>query len=272
MNRFLKGGLFSIILCFQISQSMASDPPAPPPQLRPVPSPPPMAPPLGPGGLMSPDHLPLRIMGAGVFQLANLTLNKPDRSVSFPALINMDQGPMEYLLVTAYGKVHESILRTETMPYHIHVAMLLLDATGGSTNVAMAAAPGSPDAKRSAPTISTPGKETLSGDKISIEIRWQLDGKEVTRSAEELISNLETKSLMAKGHWVYNGSHVVAGSFGAQVSGSIVSLITDRESLMNYIGPGHDNDDIWAVRTNSLPPVNTPVTVTLRLQGEAAKK
>ncbi len=44
---------------------------------------------------------------------------------------------MEYFLVTTYGKVHESILRTETMPYHIHLAMLLSDVRDASSTAFM---------------------------------------------------------------------------------------------------------------------------------------
>lgn len=261
---------------------MAQAPPAntaPPPSApRPVPTlPPPIAVTVSPtGAIMDANNLPLRVMGGGIFELANVVMDKPKRSVSFPAVVNMDQGPMEYFLVTSYGKVHESILRTDTLPYHLHVAMLLLDVKDGrNTTVAgsdkPAAGEGQGGSKGRAPTISTPDSEILHGDKLVIEVTWTVDGKETTRRAEELVSNVEKKTTLPKGSWVYNGSEVIGGTFQAQLSGSLVSLITDRFSLINSIAPGHDNDDIWAVNTNSLPSVNTPVRVTLRVEGTPPK-
>ncbi len=249
----------------------ANLPPPPPNVPRPVPAPPPIAVPFGSGAIMDPNNLPLRVMGAGVFELANVTMDKRQRSVSFPAVVNMDQGPMEYFLVTTFGKVHESILRTETMPYHLHIAMLLLDAEGASKHTLpegspRAGADGQANQRGKPSTISKPEDEILSGDKLAIEVSWSIDGKETTRRAEDLVRNAETKAAMGKGNWVYNGSEVIVGTFQSQVTGSLVSLITDRQALINSIAPGHENDDIWAVNTNSLPPVNTPVRVTLRLE------
>lgn len=253
----------------------------PPPQnlTRPVPGPRPMAGPFGPFGDLgkAPTLLPIRVMGAGVFELANVTMDKRQRSVSFPAVVNMDQGPMEYFLATSYGKVHESILRTDTMPHHIHIAMLLMDANEANSTALpegpqRSGAVGQANPERNQSTISNPEKTELPGDKLVIEVSWRIDGKETTPRAEELVRNLEKKATLDKGNWVYNGSEVIGGTFASQVSGSLVSLITDRQALINSIALGHENDDIWAVNTNSLPPVNTPVRVTLKLEGGELKK
>ncbi len=64
----------------------------------------------------------------------DIRINKRERTVSFPAVINLRQGTIEYLLVNSWGKVHESILRTDTEPYRIHVVMLLLGDKGAGTN------------------------------------------------------------------------------------------------------------------------------------------
>ena len=70
---------------------------------RPVPTPSPIPVGVSPtGAILDANQLPLRVMGAGVFQLANVTMDKRNRSVSFPAVLNMDQGPMEYFLVATY--------------------------------------------------------------------------------------------------------------------------------------------------------------------------
>jgi len=82
----------------------------------------------------SATNQPLKQIGPGIFELGKVRLDKGRRAVSFPAALNMNDGPVEYLIVTTSGKTHESLLRTDVEPYHIHLAMLLLGATGAGTN------------------------------------------------------------------------------------------------------------------------------------------
>src|SRR5438876_190024 len=81
-----------------------------------------------PALLNSRSNAPLKEIQPGIFHLADVKIDKRQRTVSFPAVMNLRQGAMEYFLVTSWGKVHESILRTDTEPFRIHVAMLLLGA------------------------------------------------------------------------------------------------------------------------------------------------
>src|SRR3569623_2003527 len=75
---------------------------------------------------------PLVEVAPGVFQIGLVRLDKNQKSVQFPAVLNMDHGLIEYLLVTTRGKTHESLLKTDAEPYNIHVAMLLLGAKGAA--------------------------------------------------------------------------------------------------------------------------------------------
>jgi hypothetical protein len=204
------------------------------------------------------NGVPFKAVGPGLFQIGNLTIDKEHRTVSFPAVVNMNQGPMEYFLVSNYGKVHESILKTEVTPEHLHIAMLLLDVKVAETAANAKKPPGGTN-------IEKPGSEILPGAKIRIDVSWTAGGKEVRHTAEELVENLETKAVLEKGKWVYNGSMMIEGYFQAQVTGSLVSLITDPVALANNIAKGHDNDDNWMANTAFLPAMNTPVQVTMRV-------
>jgi hypothetical protein len=175
----------------------------------------------------------------------------------------MRGGPIEYFLVTAYGKTHESIFRTEAEPYHIHLAMLLLDAQGAGTN-ALTPGVGGP--------VEQPGLPPIKGDKVALEVSWRVDGKSVRHAADKLVFNLAERAVMTRGAWVYNGSMVMDGMFVAQRDGSIISLITDSSALINNPRPGHENDEIWTTQTNSLPEVNTPVEITIKLQSGEPKR
>ena len=105
----------------------------------------------------------------------------------------------------------------------------------------------------------------MPGDRVTVEVSWTAAGKQQVRRAEELVYNVEQKSTMTNAVWVYNGSRVWDGKFMAQLSGSIISLVSDPDSQVNSLALGHDNDRIWNVNTNGIPAVNTPVQVTFRL-------
>lgn len=211
-------------------------------------------------------NTPVRMLEPGIYQVGRVTLDQRRRSVTLPAVLNKAKGLMEYFLVTTYGKTHESILKTPAEPYHIHLAMLLLGAHGPGD----ADFPGSPANGVPGPVIH-PSKETIPGDKVAIEVKWKTPDGETRHDAEDLILKNDTQTLMAHGLWVYNGSIIVNNKFLAQMDGSIISLVTDPVALVNYTGPGHDNDLIWEPNVTNLPPRDAPVEVTITFQGPAAK-
>jgi len=192
-----------------------------------------------------PTDLPLKQIAPGIFQLGSVRLNKEQRTIQFPATINMTNGLVEYLLVNGTGKLHESVLKTETEPSQIHVAFLFIGANGAATNAT---------------------GTNISGDTFTIELNWKnADGEKHPR-AENLIFNSKSKSPMSKEGWIYNGSKVIDGTFIAQRDGSIVSIISDSLALANCRQPERDNDEIWFVNTNAVPPLNTKMEVTFKLE------
>jgi hypothetical protein len=184
----------------------------------------------------------------GVFQIGRVRLDKQSRSIAFPAVVNMTEAAIEYAIVTKYGKTHESLLRTDTEPKDIHVAMLLLGAKGSS------------DAVPEDPLKPIPG------DPVTIELSWHEKGREKRLAIEELVWNVQTKTNLSKGAWIYNGSRVVNGIFMGDQEGSIVSLITDGDALVNNPRAGRDNDDLCEVNSKAVPPLDTPMEVRFILQ------
>lgn len=227
-------------------------PPAPGERTGPAPFPPPEA--------SAMTNMVMRPVGPGVFELGKVKFNKSERSVSFPAVLNQRGGLIEYFLVTTYGKTHESIFRTEAEPYHLHLAMLLLDAKGAGKNGPGPGAGG---------PIERPGPPPILGDKVALEVSWTADGKTIRRAADELVFNQAEHAAMKRGSWVYNGSMVVDGMFVAQRDGSMISLIADPYALINNPRTGAENDEIWTTQTNTLPLVNTPVEITIKLNPAA---
>ena len=186
----------------------------------------------------------LKEVAPGQFELDGVQLNKRSRTVEFPAKINMTEGLVEYLVVHTKGKIHESVLLTEIDPYKIHVAMLLIGAN----------------------TTNQPNANALSGPAAEVEITWNNGAKHLR--AEELIWNKRSEMPMSRGAWFYSGSQTENAVFAAQSEGSIIAIIDDPLALANNPRPGRDNDEIWLVNTNTVPPKNTNVRVLLRLKDE----
>lgn len=196
-----------------------------------------------------PEKAPLKEIAPGLFELGKVKLDKKRKSISFPAVLNMNEALVEYLVVNANGKTHESLLRTEAEPWHIQVAMLLLGAKGAQG--------------RSFPADKT---QPLPGETVRIEVQWTVKGETKRFRAEDWIVDVAARKEVAPGHWIYTGSRFESGQFRAQQDGSIIALIEDPDALVSNPRPGRDNDDNWRVKSEGLPPLETPVEVIIQLQ------
>ena len=218
-------------------------------------------------------NAPVRQISVGVYQVGLVRLDQQARTVTFPAFLNMNEGLIEYLVVTTTGKTHESLLRTDAEPTHIQVAMLLLGAKG---------APGGwfPEPPSSGPMVGGKGRAgepppdktnavKIPGESVTISASWKA-GQRLT-PIENLVRDLQAKAPMSRGPFIFNGSRVWNGVFVAQREGSIVSLITDADALFNNPRPGHDLDDVWEILPKELPPLGTPVDVVITLPPKIAQ-
>ena len=188
-------------------------------------------------------------IGPGRYRIGEIVLDKTDRSVTFPATINMNEGLLEYLLVGASGKTHESLLRTHVEPYALQVACLLVGLEGTSTPLSFQGDPRVPK-----------------GDGIDISIRVQGgDSSKAVKPEKWLLHTVgDAKQPVSKVRWIFTGSMVNSGRFAAQMTGSIVALYHDPAAMVDNASPGGENDKVWFVRSETTPPVGTPVVVTFR--------
>ena len=201
-----------------------------------------IAPPSG----ATPTTGAFRQISSDVYSLGLVQLDKRKRTITFPGSVNMTNGPVEYALVHVSGKVHESVLKTEADPMHIHVAALLL---GWTNSMAGQELKSNPD---------------LTGPRLEIFVHWKSDGMERTVRLEEFITNTLTRARMIRGEWVYSGSRVVEGAFLAHRDGQIVAIIADQDALVNNPRPGRNDDEIWRPNSELAPPLSTPITVTIQ--------
>jgi hypothetical protein len=196
----------------------------------------------------------------GTVDVGGVIVDKEKRSIRFPAAVNMRKGYIEYLLVGAPGKTHESALVTKISPQFVHVAMLLLGAKGApKAEGDPARAPGNIDEAylAQAPKIE--------GDPVRIEASWKIDDKLTRVPVETLITMGDPPQPVPAGEWVYNGSLVIEGQFIAQADQSFITLIADPGALVNNPRPERVKDDIWQSNPEVIPPEGTPVDIIITL-------
>ena len=213
-----------------------------------------------------PEFSPPKEIAPGIFKVGTVRLDKNAGTVTFPAKVQMDDGLLEYLLVGPQGPVHESLFVSEAAPQDVHMAMLLLGAKGMVQNGAKA--PGRIDAAYLAKVPK------LTGDRIFLSIKWtDKDGKEQTAPPERwVMRRIFTPKKPAKnvnaedGPWLYTGSYFYENRFIAQMDGTFAAMVTLPGALINNPRTGSNDDHIWFVKKEVVPPAGTPVEFTIKLE------
>jgi hypothetical protein len=200
----------------------------------------------------------MREIRPGVYEIGQIRLDQKARTATFPGVLNMNDGNLEYLIVTEQGNTHESLLVSDVTPSDLHFAMLLLGAKGSG-----AQSGDLPPSQIDSKYLKTAPK--LKGDDVDITVHWKVGDTEKSAPVEEWLFNTETKKPVTRGPWTYNGSTFNEGHFLAQIEGAHAALVTYPAALINNPRKGNDNDQIWAVNTKAVPPVKTPVEITITL-------
>jgi hypothetical protein len=184
----------------------------------------------------------------GLFRLGAIEISKRDRSVSFPVLVNQHRGLLEYLLVRIGGKTHESLFRTEVDPTQIQMALLLIGLEGTDHPLSRQ---GDPDAPK--------------GNPVEITVSQFKDGRMATFKPEIWVTKRSADKVAESEplQWVFTGSLVRGGRFLAQAEGSIVAIYHDPVALIDNASRGGESDRIWLVNEATVPPVGTPLTMTI---------
>jgi hypothetical protein len=192
----------------------------------------------------------VRQTGPGLFEIGKVRLDQRAGTIVFPAAVNLREGPIEYVLVTDYGKIHESLLRTDVDPMHVQLALLLMGAKPRGTNAAAPILAGSRPSLRD----------------LALTVSWSVNGlKGRRRSAPigDFVRDRRGRSKAGKGQWIFVGSLMRDDGFAAQAEGSIISVIDDSVAIIGSALPRRDDDDNWLAIGKKLPPADAPVEVTL---------
>lgn len=168
-------------------------------------------------GVKAEEVAPSSPPSEGVYQFGELLLDVKNRTLSFPAEVNMSDGFVEYVLVNTKGKLHESVFVTDSTASELHVAMLLLKSKGQGS--------------------------LISGLPLELEVEWKdEDGKVNNCSLLEVIDlaggdpRKSANEALPKNTWRYSSAVLERnGAVHLANEGSLIALMTDPAALVNNV-------------------------------------
>lgn len=182
-----------------------------------------------------------------LYRIGAAMVDTQARTVTCPGVINMNDGPIEYLAVAPNGKLHESLLRVDVRPLHLQVALLMLDLE--PKNV-----------------LKQQGEKTTpQGDPVELHIRWRdAQGAQKDVRAEDLIQEMPGSKPMPPHNWVFTGSRILKEvGFEADVARSLVAVWHDPAAILDNPLPGGANN-AYVVNSKRTPKPGTAVDFVLK--------
>ena len=192
-----------------------------------------------------------------VGKLPHVTFDVKARTVRVECEALAVDAPLEFFCVKTGGSEHESVLRTPAEPHHIQTAL-----------IAIGLKPGRPVEYSEALNKWLPPQ----GPPVHINLEWEKDGKTVRVPAYRCLMDIRTKKEAKPFNWVYAGSRDGPdGSFGADVTGYVVSVVNFEYSLIDIPSVASNSNELLELKRNPdvAPPAKTKVTMVIQPAGDA---
>jgi hypothetical protein len=223
-----------------------------------------LAPPLPPQ-----EPAPVKDLGGGRYQIGAIAVDRGARQFTVPGrVLHLDGAPLEYIAVSRGGmKGYESLLEVDARGTEFNLACILLG---------LEAPPLGPSAQFE--------RKPPKGPAVQLSVRWQVDGKPVTKSAQqvlELAARPRNPSSAAPTptaapppeEWAYTGSFIQGsdGRYIADATGTLVGFVHDPASIIEH-RTGLGIGAYGSVQGNPrvLPPVGSAVELIVTVP-QAAK-
>lgn len=190
-----------------------------------------------------PNQPRLRRFENGDVMLGSVRLNREERTLSFPAVVELRNGPVEVLVSAPHGRLHEAVLKADVNALHLQVMLYLLGLENGAR---------------------LPGGEVDQGDLVDIDLEWKDDGGEWRRKPVEWFLHDRRKDGVAERvGWVFVGSSASAGVLLAETEGNLVLTWSQGETVLDTADPEGDDDTLFTVHTEHLDAI--PVDAEIRV-------
>jgi len=211
-----------------------------------------IAPPLPP-----PAPAPVEDLGGGRYRIGAITVDRAAGQFVVPGrVLHLDDAPLEYIAVSRGGmKGYESLLEVDARGTEFNLACILLGLE--------------PPERGSATQFD---RRPPTGPSVQVGVRWQADGKTVTRTVQEVL-DLAAQPRGAPSPppnlpppppegWAYVGSYVQPNDqrYVADATGTLVGFVHDPASIIEH-RTGLGIGAYGSVQGNPgvLPPVGSPV-------------
>jgi len=164
---------------------------------------------------------------------------------------------LELLACTKGAKEHESILRTEARPGHVHFALLLVGLE-----------PGSP-MRWKIENNKVKIMHLPRGDRVRVTARYKLGDQSIDLPVHQWIRNQKTNEPLADNIWLFAGSNFETIEdrqvYMADLDGLVLSLVNFGDELL---APPTtltrlNDEKAWVTVADKVPPIGTKVTLRL---------
>ena len=86
-------------------------------------------------------------------------------------------------------------------------------------------------------------KEEVEKSKIKIEVFWEQNGTSFSKAIETFAIKSQRDAVLREGVFIFTGSKKIEGTYLADVSGSMIAVYADEESVINSSDHDSNNDD-----------------------------
>lgn len=191
-------------------------------------------------------------------KLGKVVVNHKEKSITIPAVANMKEGLIEYLLSMPHGKLHESMFVTEADPLHVSVAAKLL-----KLGVVKGLFPERDDNMEWLP-YNPPKRDKYKNALVDITISWKKDGKTITKPISQLINFKSGPQKLSTNEWAIVDSSFYRNCYQASVIGDIIAIFGDPNSFITYTGFANDGENVWLADPKTAPEPGTKVEITIK--------
>jgi len=200
-------------------------------------------------------------------RVSPISLDIKNRKISFDAEVCQREVMLEFMICRTSTKEHESVLRTDALPSHIHAGLLALGLTRGK------------------PARWSTGRDGISrfgppqGPELGITLQWtDKEGTKHTDQAGDWLKGVGKGKLPGPKNWVFVGSEMLPDrTYAADINGEVVSVSNFSASLIDVpfesskdAGEGNEAAE-YSADPSAIPPVGTKVKVTISPRPGAEK-
>lgn len=202
---------------------------------------------------------PFEKLDGGRIGIGKVIVEPARKQVIVPALVNMEEGLIEYVLCLPNGKLHESLLVTDADPFHMSLAMKMLGFKAFENFFPVR------DENLEWLPFTPPEPRDFADAYVSLKLKWK-DGK-VDRESDlsDLVINARTKQPFPADKWLYTNSFFYSGAYQCSLCGNAIAIFADRSSMINYIGDYNegDNEAGWIVHSKHPLKPGDPVEIVI---------